>query len=125
MKAKVKPDAYRIYMKKFAVGTAIPNRDFADALKRIEGTELEVSTDHLFNGSVNAYYKVEGGDISVIGLGHEYISEIFGDVRTGKGKCRWCGDVSEGFPDCGKCGHAGTMERFKAFRADSDGKPSK
>lgn len=99
MKAAIKKDAQHIYMKKFAIGRGIPNRQFADALGKIQGRTLEVKTDHLFISSVNAIY--EDG---VIGIDEEYIDKIIDDARSGKAMCRWCGKMVSD-PACDVCEH--------------------
>jgi len=92
MKVKVKDNAAGIYGKSCKL-QQIPNREYMDALSRVQGKMLEASTHYLFKNSVNAYYSDDKGIRVCLHLPNEYIEFVEDDARIGKYKCRYCGNI--------------------------------
>jgi len=82
----------------------IHNPEWATMLRAVEGTWLEVETEHLFSDQFNTA-PVEGVSESGMRIMLEDIDEIEDDVRQGVVKCQWCfGYDHDGDGKCDKCG---------------------
>lgn len=100
----VKKDAAGIYCRRFT-GQQIPNREWADLLRTVQGKRLEVDTKYLFTNSVNAIDYNDKGERFIIDISRELIESIEGDVRIGMYKCAYCGRQSREEIGCQKCQH--------------------
>lgn len=90
--------------------------NWKEGMKEIAGQWVEVETEYLFDNQYNITTP------SGIGLRimQEYVMDVQDDARIGKGRCSYCGKVSEwqGIELCSKCGHYGYFKPFKCQHED-------
>jgi hypothetical protein len=107
MKVKVKDNAAAIYCAAFK-DQAIPYKEYADILRKVQGTVLDVDTKYLFLQSVNAIYnEIEN---KIMDLNHRFIDWIEDDERIGTYKCGWCGGHQKGNTEPCQCGQEGYLD---------------
>jgi hypothetical protein len=100
-----RPEAYGLH-----------NTKFQTILKAVEGTWLDVETDHLFDDQFNTA-PIPGVSESGIRLMIEDVAAIEGDVRHGLVKCSWCyGYDRNGDGACDKCGKTDYLAPLKALQ---------
>lgn len=99
MKILIKHNAAAIYCRRF-VEQQIPNREWAETLRKVEGKMLEVNTEYLFDKAFGTL-PTEGVIDHALHIDEDLVSYIEGDVRPGKFKCLDCGACFS--PEAGSC----------------------
>lgn len=90
---KVSPEAFGLH-----------NENFYQILKKIQGTWVEVETEHLFSDQFNCA-PIDGVTELGVRIMIEDVVEIENDVREGVVKCQWCfGYDKDKDSICDRCG---------------------
>jgi len=111
MKILIKKTAASDYARQFR-GSRIPNWDWYNKLKAVEGKTLEVETKHLFKDQFNTP-PIPG--VSELGLRimEDSVERVIDDERPGKVRCNWCGaNCSADELECPNCRNSGYLEPF-------------
>lgn len=107
MQIVIKKNASAIYCGSFPP-RGIPNREWADILRKIEGMTIEIDTKHLFRDQFNTVPLPGISDIA-LGVPDSVVERVIDDVRPGMVKCRDCGTTWKmpmgSFDDCPECGN--------------------
>jgi hypothetical protein len=122
MKLVIKKNAVECYRKQGGMYSP----DYAASLRKIEGTIVDVETDHLFEDQ----YNIVQENLRVFDYA---VESIIDDARIGRQHCQYCGKhsaINEKTPNmssdaCPKCGTIGYLTPFKPFeRIPDDPGPS-
>lgn len=104
MQVKMKDNASYIYQRNaLPHGPHTPNyfsQRYHEKIKAIDGQLVEVDTKCLFQNSFNGIL----ADGSLIHIPNLLVDEVIDDARVGKGKCNYCGNITDK-PMCYNCEH--------------------
>lgn len=77
-------------------GRQIPYRPYTEKLGIIQGTTVEVRTDHLFKNSFNVVMP----DGTLLDLPERFVDRVISDARAGQMKCSFCGNQQKIQKNC-------------------------
>ena len=89
---------YQVHTYKSAV-----NWDWYNKLEQVQGTTIEVETRFLFQDQFNTP-PIDGVSESGLRIMAQSVEEVIDDVRPGKMRCQWDGEVSDIADTCPHCG---------------------
>ena len=123
MRIRIKSNAVSVYCREFR-GAAIPNLQWAEILRKIEGKWLEVETKYLFKDQFNTAPVPEVSE-SGLRIMENCVAEVENDARRELVRCRYCGyqakwtkwyyEENERGAFCVNCEKSGYAETLHGF----------